>query len=167
MRFSIDSIQHKILDQHSLELVLNEIRQKNKTIVFSNGCFDLVHKGHIEYLAKASVLADVMILGLNTDASVSKLKGIHRPLQDQSARTLLMASLQFVDYVILFDEETPLELITVVQPDVLVKGNDYKAEDVVGYDVVTKKGGTVQTIELTEGYSTTKIVEKIIKSLSE
>jgi rfaE bifunctional protein nucleotidyltransferase chain/domain len=167
MKFSIDSIQHKILDQHSLELVLNEIRQKNKTIVFSNGCFDLVHKGHIEYLAKASVLADVMILGLNTDASVSKLKGIHRPLQDQSARTLLMASLQFVDYVILFDEETPLELITVVQPDVLVKGNDYKAEDVVGYDVVIKKGGTVQTIELTEGYSTTKIVEKIIKSLSE
>ena len=158
---TLENIQSKIISRQDLSKVLTKLKLKNKKIVFSNGCFDLVHRGHVEYLAKAADLADVFILGLNTDASVSRLKGPSRPLQDEEARAILMAGFSFIDYVVHFDEDTPLELITEIQPDVLVKGNDYKIEDVVGYDIVQRKGGTVQTIELTEGYSTSIIVDKI------
>lgn len=158
---TLENIQNKIISKENLSEVIQLLNSQNKKIVFSNGCFDLVHLGHVEYLAKAADLADVFILGLNTDASVKRLKGDSRPLQDEHARAILMSGFSFIDYVVLFDEDTPLELIECVQPDVLVKGNDYKAEDVVGFDVVTKKGGTVQTIELTEGYSTSIIVDKI------
>lgn len=158
---TLENIENKIISKENLSEVIQLLNSQNKKIVFSNGCFDLVHLGHVEYLAKAADLADVFILGLNTDASVKRLKGDSRPLQDEHARAILMSGFSFIDYVVLFDEDTPLELIECVQPDVLVKGNDYKAEDVVGFDVVTKKGGTVQTIELTEGYSTSIIVDKI------
>lgn len=158
---TLENIQNKIISRENITEVVQFLASQDKKIVFSNGCFDLVHLGHVEYLAKAADLADVFILGLNTDASVKRLKGDSRPLQDEHARAILMSSFSFIDYVVLFDEDTPLELIECVQPDVLVKGNDYKAEDVVGFDVVTKKGGTVQTIELTEGYSTSSIVDKI------
>lgn len=158
---TLKRLKRKIVSKEELNVILDTINSKNQKIVFSNGCFDLVHRGHVEYLAKASDLADVLILGLNTDQSVSQLKGAQRPLQDQVARAILMAGFDFVDYVVLFDEATPYELIQFIQPDILVKGKDYKMEDVVGYDIVTKKGGTVQTIELTEGYSTSNIIEKI------
>ena len=158
---TLKEIQGKIIPRQDLSSLVAGINTQKQKIVFSNGCFDLVHRGHIEYLAKASDLADVFILGLNTDYSVQRLKGSSRPLQDEDARAILMASLSFIDYVVLFDEDTPLELIAEIQPDVLVKGNDYKIEDVVGYDIVQKKGGIVQTIELTEGYSTSRIVDKI------
>jgi len=161
---TLENIQNKIISRENLSEIVQLLDSQNKKIVFSNGCFDLVHLGHVEYLAKAADLADIFILGLNTDASVKRLKGDTRPLQDEHARAVLMAGFSFIDYVVLFDEDTPLELIKCVQPDILVKGNDYKAEDVVGFDVVTKKGGTVQTIELTEGYSTSSIVEKIKKA---
>jgi len=160
----LNQILSKIIDRKDLSRLIQELKSQNKTIVFSNGCFDLVHRGHVEYLAKAADLADVFILGLNTDQSVSRLKGSQRPLQDQEARAILMAGFSFIDYVILFDEDTPLELITAVQPNVLVKGNDYKIEDVVGYDIVKKNNGIVQTIELTDGYSTSRIIDKIKKS---
>ena len=158
---TLERIQSKIVSRTDLSKIIDDLQSQNKKIIFSNGCFDLVHRGHVEYLAKAADLADVFVLGLNTDASVSRLKGPSRPLQDQEARAILMAGFSFIDYVVFFDEDTPLELIKEVQPDVLVKGNDYKIEDVVGYDVVTKKGGTVQTVKLTEGYSTSIIVDKI------
>ncbi|MBN2669602.1 MAG: D-glycero-beta-D-manno-heptose 1-phosphate adenylyltransferase [Bacteroidales bacterium] len=163
-RNTIDRIRDKILNQDQLKKILSQIRAEEQSVVFSNGCFDLVHLGHIEYLSKAADLADVFILGLNTDESVQRLKGTKRPLQDQKSRAMLMASLSFIDYVVLFNEDTPYELIQTVQPDVLVKGDDYKIEEVVGFDIVQKKGGKVITIELTKGYSTTNIVEKIKNS---
>ena len=158
---TLEQIKNKIIDRNKLSWLVQEIKSQNKTIVFSNGCFDLVHRGHVEYLAKAADLADVFILGLNTDLSVSRLKGADRPLQDEKARAILMAGFSFIDYVVLFDEDTPLELITSILPDILVKGDDYKIEDVVGYDIVQRNKGTVRTIELTKGYSTSKIVDKI------
>ncbi len=161
---TLEQIQQKIIDRENLPNLIQQIKSQNKTIVFSNGCFDLVHRGHVEYLAKATDLADIFILGLNTDKSVSRLKGSSRPLQDEYARATLMAGFSFIDYVILFEEDTPLELITSIQPNVLVKGNDYKIENVVGYNIVQKTGGTVQTIELTEGYSTSIIINKIKNS---
>ena len=133
---------------------------QNKKIVFSNGCFDIIHRGHIEYLAKAASFGDVMIIGLNTDSSISRLKGENRPVQDEKARALVMASLSFVDNIILFDEDTPFKLINYLKPDILVKGSDYSVETIVGADIVLKNGGKVETIDLVEGYSTSNIIEK-------
>jgi rfaE bifunctional protein nucleotidyltransferase chain/domain len=157
-----EAVQCKIHSWKSLAILLESWRQQHKKIVFTNGCFDIVHLGHIDYLSKAADLGDVMILGLNTDKSVSRIKGPERPVNDEKSRSLIMASLQFVDAVVLFDEPTPYELISLVQPDVLVKGKDYRAEDVVGYDIVTAKGGKVVTLDLVEGYSTSGIIQKIL-----
>ena len=129
--------------------------------MFSNGCFDILHCGHVEYLAKAAAFGDVMIIGLNTDASVKRLKGPSRPVNDEYARAFVLAGLEFVSAVVLFDEDTPYNLIKKVQPDFLVKGSDYKPENIVGYDIVTAKGGKVVTVDLVEGYSTTKTIEKM------
>lgn len=133
----------------------------DKKVVFTNGCFDIVHRGHVEYLAGAAELGDILVVGLNTDASTRRLKGASRPLQDETSRATVLASLQVVSYVALFDEDTPYELIRQVQPDVLVKGADYRAEDIVGYDVVVARGGRVETIALVEGYSTSSVVAKM------
>lgn len=138
-----------------------EWKSKEERIVFTNGCFDILHLGHVDYLEKARNLGDRLIVGLNTDSSVSRFKGPERPVQDQLSRARIMASLQFVDMVVLFDEDTPKELITSLVPDVLVKGSDYLAENIVGADVVKKAGGEVKTIDLVTGYSTTSIVKKI------
>lgn len=158
---NLKEIENKILDEKRLSLWLDDCRKNNKSIVFSNGCFDIIHRGHIEYLAKASDLGDKFIIGLNTDASIKRLKGPSRPINNQDARAIVLAALQFVDAVVLFDEDTPYNLIKAVQPDVLVKGNDYKPEDIVGYDIVTAKGGVVTTVELVEGYSTTGTIDKM------
>ena len=136
-------------------------RREGQRLVFTNGCFDIVHLGHIDYLEKARALGDRLLLGLNTDASVSTLKGPLRPVVDQYARARLMAALSFVDAVVLFDEPTPLELIRDVRPDVLVKGDDYTVENIVGADFVIAHGGSVQTVALVPGYSTTRLIEKI------
>jgi rfaE bifunctional protein nucleotidyltransferase chain/domain len=130
-------------------------------VVFTNGCFDILHRGHVEYLAKAADMGDVLVVGLNTDASVRRLKGESRPVNNQEARALVLASLSFVDAVILFDEDTPYELIKAVRPDVLVKGADYKPEEIVGYDIVTSYGGKVEVVDLVEGYSTTQLLSLI------
>ena len=135
---------------------------QGKKIVFTNGCFDILHLGHIDYLAAASELGDLLVIGLNTDQSVSKIKGNNRPIQDEISRAFVLASLGFVDAVVFFGEDTPYNLIKTIQPDILVKGADYKPEDIVGYDIVKNKGGEVVTIEFLEGYSTTAIEKKIL-----
>ncbi|MBR5603409.1 MAG: D-glycero-beta-D-manno-heptose 1-phosphate adenylyltransferase [Bacteroidales bacterium] len=157
----LEKIYDKILNSESLEERLNLWRNEGKTIVFSNGCFDILHRGHVEYLSKAADLGDILIIGLNTDASVKRIKGPSRPVNDEKARAVVLAALEFVDAVIFFEEDTPYNLIKNVQPDVLVKGKDYKAEDIVGYDIVVGKGGRVETIELVEGFSTTNTIEKM------
>lgn len=141
--------------------ILREWKATGDTIVFTNGCFDILHLGHVDYLEKARQLGNKLVVGLNTDASVCRLKGPERPLQDEMSRARVMASLLFIDAVILFGEDTPYELITAVNPDILVKGDDYAIEDIVGHDIVQKNGGTVKTISLVKGYSTTRIVDKI------
>lgn len=135
----------------------------NQDVVFTNGCFDILHLGHVDYLEKAAALGKKLIIGVNTDASVKTLnKGKERPINDEYARMRILAALGFVDAIILFSEPTPLELITALKPSILVKGNDYSVENIVGADVVLKNGGEVKTIELVEGYSTTKVINKIL-----
>jgi rfaE bifunctional protein nucleotidyltransferase chain/domain len=157
----INKIKSKILDQESLKLTLAQWKSENQTIVFTNGCFDLIHQGHIDYLAKAKSLADKMIIGINADISISNIKGKSRPIQDEYSRLIILASMEFVDAVVLFEEDTPYELIKFIKPNILVKGADYKAENIVGYDIVRANGGSVCTIPFLEGFSTTKIIEKI------
>ena len=156
----LEKIQNKILNKDNLAEWVAECRAKGSKIVFSNGCFDILHRGHVEYLAKAADFGDEMLIGLNTDASVKRLKGPSRPINDEYARAIVLAGLEFVSAVVLFDEDTPYNLIKAVQPDVLVKGSDYKPEDIVGYDIVTAKGGRVGTIDFVDGYSTTRTIEK-------
>lgn len=158
-------LQAKIItDPVVLDRLIAVWKFKENKIVFTNGCFDLIHRGHVEYLAKASALGDVLVVGLNTDASVRSIKGRSRPLQDEYSRALILAAMRFVDYVVLFDEDTPENLIRKIQPDVLVKGGDYKPSEIAGYDIVTAKGGKVVTIELVENFSTTRLIKKIRKS---
>lgn len=136
-------------------------KQAGESVVFTNGCFDLVHRGHIDSLAKASEFGDRLVVGLNSDVSVKLLKGESRPLIDQQSRAMLLASLFMVDAVILFDGETPYELIRKIVPDVLVKGTEYQLDEIAGFDVVLASGGRVERIELTEGFSTSALIRKI------
>jgi rfaE bifunctional protein nucleotidyltransferase chain/domain len=156
-------IQDKILNLSTLPQKLALWRFKQEKIVFTNGCFDLLHRGHIEYLIQASELGDQLIVGINSDTSVKTLqKGVSRPLQDEYSRALAIAAMHYVDAVIIFNEQTPLELIKMILPDVLVKGGDWSKESIVGSDIVLEKGGSVQTIPFLEGYSTTTIEQKIL-----
>jgi D-glycero-beta-D-manno-heptose 1-phosphate adenylyltransferase len=138
-------------------------RESGETIVFTNGCFDILHKGHVDYLYRASLLGKRLIIGLNSDASVSRIKGPSRPIQDESSRSILLAGFFFVDAVVIFDEETPYELIRAVQPDILVKGKDYQIEEIIGGDLVLERGGRVETLDFIEGYSTSAIIQKILE----
>jgi rfaE bifunctional protein nucleotidyltransferase chain/domain len=139
-------------------------KREGKKVVFTNGCFDIIHRGHVEYLTKAKALGDILIVGMNTDASVRRLKGPERPVVCQEDRALVLAALRVVDYVCLFDEDTPYELIKAVIPDVLVKGSDWKIDSIVGKDIVEAAGGKVQTIDFVSNRSTTNIIEKIANS---
>jgi len=150
----------KINDWEVVADKLKEWRSKKEKIVFTNGCFDILHLGHIDYLEKARSLGNRLIIGLNTDRSVTKLKGTGRPLYPQESRARILAALEFVDVVIMFDQETPYDLINHIKPDILVKGNDYLAENIVGADIVNSNGGKVVTINLVEGYSTSALIEK-------
>lgn len=156
-----DQILDKIISIEEAQKRVKQWQNEGDKVVFSNGCFDILHQGHVIYLSKAASLGQKMVLGLNTDASVSRLKGPNRPLNDQKARAILLAALGFIDAVVYFEEDTPYELIKAVQPDFLVKGNDYNAKDIVGYDIVTGRGGEVVTIELEEGFSTSNVIDKI------
>ncbi len=156
-----DFLKSKIISRDELNENLAYWRFKNQKIVFTNGCFDLLHLGHLDYLVKAADLGDVLIVGLNSDNSVKRLKGTNRPLLDENARAHLLAGFSFVTKVIIFDEDTPYNLIKQVKPDILVKGKDYKKEEVVGYDIVEKNGGEVITLDLVDGHSTSGIIRKI------
>ena len=157
----LEIIKNKILTPEKLRSIVEVKHSEGKTFAFSNGCFDLVHQGHIDYLSKSRDLADYLIIGLNTDSSVRRLKGPRRPINDEYSRALMLASFLFVDYVVMFDEDTPYNLIKILQPDVLIKGSDYKAEDIVGYDIVTARGGKVVTLDFIPGFSTTLIEKRI------
>ncbi len=155
-------IKSKILSLTELSRKLTIWRLKGQKVVFTNGCFDLLHLGHIDYLSKAADLGNILIVGLNSDQSVRKLnKGSSRPIQDEQSRAMIMASLHVVSAVVIFNEDTPYELIKAIQPDVLVKGADYKVEQIAGHDIVLAKGGEVKLIEYLEGYSTSGIERKI------
>lgn len=154
-------INNKIYTTETLKRQLAVWRFLEKKIVFTNGCFDILHLGHIDYLSKAKDLGNILIVGVNSDDSVRRIKGKSRPITDETSRSTIIASLHFVDAVVLFDEDTPYELIKLVRPDVLVKGSDYKPEEIVGYDIVTAKGGEIITVDFLPGYSTTAIEKRI------
>lgn len=154
--------QNKIIkNKEELYNTLSQWQFKNEKIVFTNGCFDILHRGHVEYLAQAAALGTKLIIGLNTDDSVRRLKGTNRPINDEYARALVLSSFMFVNKVVYFDEDTPIELIRYIQPDILVKGSDYKPENIVGYDIVKSKGGEIVTIDFVNGFSSTSILNKI------
>ncbi|HPQ60736.1 MAG TPA: D-glycero-beta-D-manno-heptose 1-phosphate adenylyltransferase [Syntrophales bacterium] len=154
----------KIVSRETLLVLLKEHRRQGRRIVFTNGCFDILHAGHVRYLAQARRLGDVLVVALNTDRSVRSIKGPDRPVVRQEERAFVMAGLESVDYVTFFDDETPLSLIEALQPDILVKGGDWKADGVVGGDFVRSKGGDVVVLPYLEGASTTNIIEKIRRS---
>lgn len=153
----------KIKTWEDLKVQIDEWKLAGNKVVFSNGCFDILHLGHIDYLEKARAFGSKLIIGLNDDASVRKLKGAERPINNQNSRARMLAALEFVDGLTIFSEETPKELISFLLPDILVKGSDYTIENIVGADIVMANGGTVKTINLVEGYSTTNLIEQIKK----
>ena len=143
--------------------IINRIKAERKKIVFTNGCFDLLHVGHIRYLAQAKKLGDFLIIGLNSDSSVKELKGEDRPINSFEDRATLLSAIESVDSVIMFEEQTPENLIKDIVPDILVKGGDYNIEDIVGYQTVMQNGGQVKTISFYDGYSSTNYINKIKK----
>lgn len=159
-------VQDKIQDKEAIIKRLNIWRLKNDRIVFTNGCFDVLHKGHVQLLAKAADEGNRLIVGLNADASIKRLKGLERPIQGQESRALILASLQFVDAVVIFEEDTPLNLINFLKPDVIVKGGDYTENEIIGAKEVRENGGEVVIVPLVPDESTTSIVEKIKNSVS-
>ena len=156
----------KVVSQHELLDIRTRLKERKQRVVFTNGCFDILHRGHVEYLERAKSFGDALIVGLNTDASVRRLKGSGRPVIEQDDRAHVLAGLASVDYVCLFDEETPQKLIELLVPDVLVKGADWVVTDVVGREVVEAAGGSVRTIEFLPDRSTSRIIEKIRKSFA-
>jgi D-beta-D-heptose 7-phosphate kinase/D-beta-D-heptose 1-phosphate adenosyltransferase len=153
----------KIKNRDVLAAIIEQERSKGRHVVFTNGCFDLLHAGHVKYLQAARRLGDLLILGLNSDASVRRLKGPKRPLISEEERAHILAALDCIDYVCLFDEDTPLELISTLKPMILVKGGDYTPEGVVGRDVVEANGGRVELMPFVDGKSTTTIIEKVLE----
>jgi len=157
-----ETTDRRIFDRISVVRMVNVWRLKSDRIVFTNGCFDILHRGHVEYLQEAAALGDRLVVGVNSDASVRRLgKGEDRPLNDQDSRAKVLAALRCVDAVVIFEEDTPLELITALQPDVVAKGGDWKPEQIVGADLVKARGGEVRSLKLVDGFSTTALVERI------
>lgn len=159
-----EKIQAKIQSLGQLLETVQHWRSQGERIVFTNGCFDILHFGHVKYLAEARDLGHRLIVGINSDSSVSALKGMNRPIQDETSRTTILASLACVDAVVLFETETPLPLIQALMPDVLVKGGDWEIAKIVGADLVLANGGAVKNLSFADGYSTTKIEQKIRNS---
>ena len=159
MTSSIVNIEEKIVPRDFF--VRHDLKRQGRKIVFTNGCFDVLHFGHVHYLPQAKELGDILVIGLNSDDSVRRLKGPTRPINGEKERAFVLAALACVDYVVVFDEDTPKELIETVRPDVLVKGGDYTLDNIVGADFVTQNGGTVTTIPFVEGFSSTRIIEKL------
>mgnify|MGYP002362059564 FL=1 len=160
-----EHIEQKIQTWEQIPATLSSWRAAGDRIVFTNGCFDILHYGHLHYLSAARDLGERLVIGLNSADSVSRLKGPNRPINDELTRTHLLAALEVVDAVILFGADTPLELIQLIQPDILVKGGDWKPEQIIGSEIVLAKGGQVLSLPFVQGYSTTNIEQKIIKSV--
>jgi D-glycero-beta-D-manno-heptose 1-phosphate adenylyltransferase len=154
-------VKNKIYHIEDLLRVVGQWKVESQTIVFTNGCFDILHLGHVDYLEKARRMGDKLIVGLNSDLSIGKIKGPERPVIREDSRAQVLASLMFVDAVVLFNEATPLDLIKAINPDILIKGNDYRLENIVGGDFVISNGGKVCTVDLVPGYSTSGIIKKI------
>jgi rfaE bifunctional protein nucleotidyltransferase chain/domain len=152
----------RIVELDELLAMRREWRHYGTKVAFTNGCFDLIHRGHVEYLQKARELADVLVVGLNTDDSVQRLKGPNRPILPQEDRATILAAFECVDYVVLFDEDTPFNLIRALAPEVLAKGEDYQIDEIVGHDIVQAAGGKVVRIPLTAGRSTSQIIARIL-----
>ncbi len=157
---SYEKIIQKLITPTKAEALFSPDSRRENKVVFTNGCFDLLHRGHVYYLAKAREMGDVLVIGLNSDRSVTRLKGEGRPVNSQNARAEVLGALGMVDYIIVFEEDTPLNLISLVRPDLLVKGGDYRVDEIVGYEEVISWGGEVLTIPILEGYSSTSIIER-------
>jgi len=152
-----------LIDLNDILDIINKLKASGKKIVFTNGCFDIIHPGHIAYLSETKALGDVLIIGLNSDNSIRRLKGDGRPINNQDDRAVVLSALKPVDYVVYFDEDTPLNLIKAIMPDVIAKGGDYDIDSIVGADVVRSAGGEVKVIPFVKGKSTSAILEKIRK----
>jgi len=159
-------LKSKILPGHEIRPTLVALRAVGKKIVFTNGCFDIIHVGHVRYLRAARRLGDLLVVGLNSDRSVREIKGQGRPINPEASRAEVLSALADVDFVTIFDEPDPLEIITLLEPDVLVKGGDWALENIIGADVVRARGGTVQVIPYVEGDSTTGLIERIVGKVS-
>ena len=157
-------INSKIYNLDDLSSQVEKWKQAGEDVVFTNGCFDIIHKGHIEVLARTADLGGKLIIGLNSDQSIQKLKGEDRPIIDEQSRAILLAALSFVDAIVLFSEDTPLKLISALLPDVLAKGGDYEIETIVGHEIVQKNGGKVKLVPFLDGFSSTTIIDKIKNS---
>ncbi|KQC06370.1 MAG: hypothetical protein APR54_07330 [Candidatus Cloacimonas sp. SDB] len=151
----------KVKSRQEIRQIVDSLKKRSQKIVFTNGCFDLIHAGHIKYLRKAKDLGDILIVGLNSDESVKRLKGNDRPLNLQQARALVLSELISVDYIVIFQEDTPYDLIKYIKPDILVKGGDWQVKDIVGSELVLKNGGEVLSINYITGFSTTQIINRI------
>jgi len=158
---NLQNIKSKIFSLSDLKTQSDKWKQDGDKIVFTNGCFDLVHRGHVEVLANTADLGDRLIIGLNSDVSILKIKGENRPIIDERSRAILLASLQFVDAIVLFSEDTPKQLIETIVPNVLAKGGDYKIEEIAGHEIVLQNEGEVILVPFIDGFSTTNIVDKI------
>ena len=152
---------NNVLTHNSLNIIISKIRSDHKKLVFTNGCFDIIHPGHIHVLSKAKLFGDILVVGLNSDKSVKKLKGKERPFINESDRSKILLSLKYVDYVIIFDELTPRDIIEKIKPDTLVKGGDYKVNDIVGSKFVKDSGGRVEIVKFLEGYSSSNYIDNI------
>jgi len=161
---TFNNIESKIQDWQTAKKTVEKWKENSEVVVFTNGCFDILHYGHLHYLAAAADLGNRLIIGLNSAQSVKRLKGEHRPINDDLTRQFTLASLEFVDLVVEFEEDTPFDLLQTLLPNILVKGGDYKIHQIVGADIIMKNGGKVETLDFVKGYSTTNIEEKIKKS---
>lgn len=157
-------LKDKIKNLKTLKKILSRLKTKGKRIVFSNGCFDLLHYGHVKYLEDAKRKGDILIVGINSDSSVRMIKGGRRPIVNENDRASLIAALESVNFVLLFKEKTPLKLIKELKPDILVKGSDWNKDSIVGNDIVLSYGGRVNTIKLVKGRSTTNLIKKIART---
>ena len=160
----LNTLKNKIFTLEELKTQVESWKNSGEKVVFTNGCFDIVHRGHIEVLARTADLGSKFIIGLNSDSSIKKLKGDDRPIINEQSRAILLASLSFVDAVVLFSEETPINLISTLVPDVLAKGGDYEIKTIVGHEIVQKNGGKVILVPFVDGFSSTIIIDKIKNS---
>ena len=152
---------NKVLTNSSLDIFFSKIRSENKKIVFTNGCFDIIHPGHIHVLSQSKLLGDILVVGLNSDKSVKKLKGKERPIVNESDRAKILLSIKYVNYVIIFDESTPKDIIEKIKPDILVKGGDYIIDDIVGSKFVIDSGGRVEIVKFLDGYSSSNYLDDL------